>query len=888
MRMETVEGKRTTMSRMTTKGTYGSKGAGSIDMVKQPRKLRGRILVWMLALLMLACAAWTGMAEDAKGIEGSGLQSDILVLFTSDVHCGVDQNFGYAGLQAIRDAAVAAGNHVLLVDDGDSIQGEAVGILTRGQTNIELMNALKYDVAIPGNHEFDYGMDRFMQLAEMAEFPYISCNFRREGTLVFPPYLLKEIDGVKIAFIGATTPETLRSSTPRYFQSENGNYLYDFAQSDDGQEFYAAVQKAADSARGEGAQYVFLVAHLGDEAACKPYTYADVIEHTTGLDAVLDGHSHDTEKVVMKNAAGKDVIRQACGTKMAAIGWLRVSAKDGTLDTGLYSWNNDIPVPQLLGIDNELARLVEKKTEEIYAQLSEKVGTASEDLTINDPATVDENGLPVRIARRAETNLGDLCADAIREAAGAEICLINGGGLRGSISRGEITRLDVINVYPFGNRYAKIEATGRQILNALEWGVRVVPEENGAFLQCSGLTYEIHTYVDSSCTVDENGLFTGVDGEYRVKNVRVNGEQLDPDRIYTVAGQSYPLIDHGDGQTAFDGAKVLWESEDPDYEALIRYIQVNLGGVVGEEYANPYGQERIIAVAEAAAQPVGVVPVTWEVSPEHPMIDTDEARALYQRIAAGDYPTMEELVENPVVKQLDALSAYYKGIYGNTAEINTPEREEIREQIKDWFLSLGSARTDRIDENGKHHYVYDGPLQKDYQMILALGLPASGKSTYIADPYSEAMGAFILDADVIKGALPEYVESKGAAADSVHFEGIMIFEDAIQELLESDMKGVNIILPVVGTDLEQLMNLYIKPFEAAGYNVKAVFRPAKENEAAARVVMRELGGGQLINSAVAFNFGDGPENVYNELKDMINAQGEPYGDVEEPELVPAA
>ena len=290
-----------------------------------------------------------------------------------------------------------------------------------------------------------------------------------------------------------------------------------------------------------------------------------------------------------------------------------------------------------------------------------------------------------------------------------------------------------------------------------------------------------------------------------------------------------------------------------------------------------------------AELPEGVVPVTWEVSPEHLMIDTEEARALYERIKAEDYPTMEELLADPVVAQLDALSEYYYDLYGNTAEIDTPEREQMREDLKDWFLSQGSARTESVDADGKHHYVYDGPLNRDYQMILALGLPASGKSTFIADPESEAMGAFIMDVDMIKARIPEYVESHGAAANSIHYEGMDIFERAIYEFLNGDMKGVNIILPIVGGDLDEMLRDFVEPFEEAGYNVKAKFRPAKANEAAARVVMRELSGGQLISSNVAFNFGDGPENVYNELKDMTNAWGEPYGfEEDEEELEPAA
>ena len=883
----------------------------------EKRKKRATVCgISVLILMLLAGLPVYAQLPDETG----NLENDVLVLFTSDVHCGVDENFTYVGLKAIKDAAEASGSHVLLVDDGDSVQGEPIGILTEGMAPIELMNAVGYDFVIPGNHEFDYGTDRFFELVEAADFQYISCNFQKNGNLVFEPYVIREFDGVKLAFVGAVTPDTLTSSTPRFFRDENGNYIYDFTQGGDGSDFYASVQDAVNDARSEGAQYVFLMAHLGNEAASSPYTYADVIEHTSGIDAILDGHSHDTEKVVMKNEEGIDVIRQACGTKLEGIGWLRISAADGSVDTGLYVWNNDMTAPDLLGIRNEMTDELDKVTGDINKQLSEEVGSTSVDLTVDDPFVVDNKGVPVRIIRRAETNLGDLFADAVREVSGADIALTCGGTFRTSINKGTITVNDVLKVFPYGNKIMKAEVTGQQLLDALEWGSRTVPEENGAFLQASGLTYEIHTYIDSSCTRDANGLFTGVTGEYRVKNVLVDGVPLDVDKTYTVASTSYTLADNGDGYTSFDGARLLWESEKSDYEIVIDYIRDTLGGIVNTGYENPYGQERIVAVEEAPAAeesdketdiadteaadakeedaaesaavlpelPEGVVPVTWEVSPEHLMIETDEARALYERIVAGDYPTLEELKADPVVADLDALAGYYKALYGNTAEIDTPEREKLRQETIDWFLSLGSARTESVDENGRHHYVYDGPLNRDYEMELVLGLPASGKSTLVADPDSEAMGAFILDPDVIKANLPEYVESHGAGADAVHFEGMNIFNQAIESFLSGDMNGINIVLPIVGTDLNEMLDMYIKPFEEAGYRVKVRFCPAKENEAAARVVMRELGGGQLINSAVAFNFGEGPEKVYNELSTMINAKGEPYGYDVDAELDAAA
>ena len=552
-----------------------------------------RLFVCFIALALLI----TGAAL-AGGAQQPALERDVLVLFTSDVHCGVDQGFGYVGLKAVKDAAEEAGDHVLLVDDGDSIQGEPIGTISQGELNIELMNALGYDVAIPGNHEFDYGTDHFLELTGKAEFPYISCNFNKEGELVFDRYVIKEFDGVKIAFVGVTTPQTLISSTPRRFQNEAGEFIYDFYQDETGEALYSAVQQAVDDARAEGAQYVIVMGHVGNQAECEPWTYADIISNTTGIDAFLDGHSHDLDKVVMRSKDGRNVVRQACGTKLEAIGWLRISASDGGVDTGLYVWNNDVSAPELLGIENDMTVMLDAALADLTVRLSGVVAHTAFDLTINDPVAVDENGRPIRIVRRAETNLGDLCADAFRYQSGADVGIIVGGAMRVSLPQGIITFNDILRVMPFGCSLTVVEATGQQLLDALEWGVRNLPGESGSFPQVSGISYEIHTYIDSSCTHDENNMFTGVTGEYRVKNVMVNGEPLDLAKTYTVASQDYTLLNNGDGYTAFDGCRVLQYGEKLDDQLLVEYIRDNLGGVISSDYADPYGQGRIVAVEE--------------------------------------------------------------------------------------------------------------------------------------------------------------------------------------------------------------------------------------------------------------------------------------------------
>ena len=554
-----------------------------------------KILALMLALAMLL--GCTALAEDAA----PALTKDLVILFTSDAHCGIDNGFGYAGVAAIRDS-LAASNHVVLVDNGDAIQGEPVGTMTKGEAIVELMNAVGYEVAIPGNHEFDYGMDNFLSLVEKANYPYISANFTYNGELVFQPYVIKEYDGVKVAFVGVTTPKTFTSSTPTYFQDENGNYVYGFSEDETGEKLYAAVQSAVDAARAEGATYVVAMGHLGNEDTCAPWRYDNVITNTNGIDVFLDGHSHDTDQVKVTNKDGVEVPRSACGTKLGGIGYAVISAKDGSVSTGVYTWDNKVSAPVLFGIENDVSKAVAAATDTLNAKLSEVVAKTAVDLTIYDPVAVDENGKPIRIIRNAETNLGDLCADAYRDQSGAEIAFVNGGGIRVSIAAGDITLNDILKVHPFGNAMCVVEATGQEILDALEWASRNVPGENGGFLQVSGLTYEIHTYIESSCTSDDKGGFTGVTGEYRVKNVKVGGEDLDLERTYTLASHNYMLKSGGDGINMFTDNKVLQDEVKLDNQVLIDYIVDTLGGVVGEQYAEPYGEGRIVAVAEKPAE----------------------------------------------------------------------------------------------------------------------------------------------------------------------------------------------------------------------------------------------------------------------------------------------
>ena len=504
--------------------------------------------------------------------------SNLVVLYTNDIHCGVNENIGVKGLADIKSAIEATGKQVLLVDCGDALQGGSIGTLSKGGYIIDIMNELGYAVAVPGNHDFDYTVPRFLELAEKAQFPYVSANFvNADGEPVLDPYVIIEADGAKIAFVGASTPKTLVTSTPTYFQDENGEFIYGFCQDGTGEALCAAIQKSVDAARAEGADYVFLVAHLGIKVDGAPYMSTDVITHTTGIDAVLDGHSHSVipcDKV--KNADGENVVFTSTGTKLANIGCLTIG-KDGAVSTTLIN-------------DNGVADFVDGINAQFDELVNEVVAHTDFELCIMDPQTGE------RMVRSNETNLGDLCADAYRYMSGADVAVVNGGGIRANIPAGDITYGQVIAVHPFGNEMCVVEVTGQELLDALELSASKLPGEFGGFLHVSGMSFTIDMSVESSVVLDENSMFVSVDGERRVKDVMVGGEPLDPERVYTLASHNYKLKSSGDGYSMFADNNFLMDSVMIDNQVLINYIVDGLNGVVGEDYADPYGQGRITII----------------------------------------------------------------------------------------------------------------------------------------------------------------------------------------------------------------------------------------------------------------------------------------------------
>ena len=476
------------------------------------------------------------------------------------------------------------------------------------------MNAAGYDYATFGNHEFDYGMDQLLDtIVPAAKYQYLTCNFARlDGTAIagVKPYAIETFGSKKVAVIGISTPESFVKSTPTYFQDKDGNYIYTFAEGNNGQDLYDSVQKTIDAAKKDGADYVVAVAHLGIDESSEPWRSTDVIANTTGLDAVLDGHSHSTiPQEIVKSKDGKDVILSSTGTKLNNLGKLTISA-DGKLHSELIS---DLEIEK----DAKTKEVVDKIVAEFQTLLNKVVAHTDVDLTTQNPEGT------ARAIRNRETNLGDLCADAYRVTLGADIAIVNGGGIRADIPAGDITYNQIIKVHPYGNMACVVEATGQEILDALEMASRntmaeYVSEsvdengnkvynavgEMGGFLQVSGMKYTINTAVESTVKTDDKGSFVSVEGARRVQDVQVLNqttntyEPIDPAKTYTLASHNYMLKSGGDGINMFQDNKLLQDEVKIDNQVLIDYIVDSLGGNVGEQYKNLAGEGRITVVNE--------------------------------------------------------------------------------------------------------------------------------------------------------------------------------------------------------------------------------------------------------------------------------------------------
>ena len=535
------------------------------------------------ALTAVSVGAPAAFAEETNCFFGD--KADVTILYTNDVHTYIDNKSPkptYAAIAALKKSIEDTGRDVLLVDAGDHIQGTAYGSMDDGATIIELMNEAGYDLATPGNHEFDYGMARAKAVIQEADFPYVSCNWvdLRTGFNVLPSVKFFFVGGRKIAFVGVTTPETFTKSTPAYFMNDaQTKYIYDILGGEDGQKLYDAVQEAIDKAEFWGADTIIGLGHLGVDPSSSPWTSEEVIAHTHGFTAFIDGHSH----TVMANkqvtdASGKAVTLTQTGSYFKNIGKMTVGA-DGTITTELINTYE--------GLDAAVAATASNWISAVDDMLGEEIAVGDTKFYINDPATGK------RRIRSGETNLGDFVADGIYtyfneiEELHCDVAIMNGGGIRTDVEAGPWSFKTCKTVSPFGNVACLMSVTGQQIQDALEFGARFAGaegKENGGFLQVAGARYTIHPMIPNTVQTDDKNVWTGSAATPRVSNVEIYDKTtgtykpLDPNATYALAGMNYTLRNLGDGFAMFDGATLIKDYVSEDYLVMSSYAAM-FGGV---------------------------------------------------------------------------------------------------------------------------------------------------------------------------------------------------------------------------------------------------------------------------------------------------------------------
>ena len=545
--------------------------------------MKKRFLSAVLCLCILVSVLSFAACSDKKvGNNQSTVvgEESIAILYENDVHCAVD---GYSKLAAMKAELKLSYDYVGVVSSGDFVQGGTLGAVSKGEYIVNLMNKVGYDAVALGNHEFDYQLTHLEELNNLSHAKFLSCNFAKidEDEAYFDPYTIVSYGDVEIAYIGITTPQTISSSNPAQFSNDDGEIVYTFNE----EEMYSLVQTNIDDAEKAGADYVIALSHIGYSEAGDFADITDIIENTDGFDAVLDAHTHSViEEMTVKDKSGDDVLLSSTGTKFEYIGMLTIT-EDGLntqlVETATYEKTDAI-------VDAYLAEINES-----YAELGDRViGQSTVMLNDYDGDT--------RLVRNSETALGNLCSDALRIMTGADVSYVNGGGLRAAIEIGDVTFNDIYSVFPYNNQVVTVEITGQILLDMLEMSVMLYPEEDGSFPSVSGVTFSVNTAIPTSVMLDENGFFTSVDGKYRVHNVKVRDKEsgvyydLELDKKYVIAGFNYHLISYGGGMTMFRDATLIDAEGTLDIELLENYIVDQLGGTIGEEYAEPQGRIEFI------------------------------------------------------------------------------------------------------------------------------------------------------------------------------------------------------------------------------------------------------------------------------------------------------
>ena len=550
------------------------------------RKVLALLLSVVMTLTLLVSSAW---ADEPKPLNGK-----TVILHTNDVHGSIEL---YAKVAAMKGDYEARGAQVILADAGDYSQGTVYVSVNKGKDAVTMMNAAGYDVATIGNHEFDYGYAQLKSNLDSAAFKVVCANVLQDGSPVFDAYTMINKGGVQVAFVGLETPEAQTKANPALIQG-----LTFLA----GDEMYAAVQTQVDAARTAGADIVIVLTHLGVDSSSEPNTSYDLYEKVTGIDFIIDGHSHT---VMTKGPEGEPI--QSTGTALNNIGVITIDNATNKIER-----NELIPIWHTEEVDGKEVPVYD------YTKSDETVANAAKDII--DPidadydqkfaeSAVDLNGAKAPGNRTEETNLGDLITDAMMwaiktKAPGVDmnnaVAITNGGGIRAAIAKGDITKKDVNTVLPFGNTLAVVYVKGSELLEALEVSTYCTPKSLGGFPQFAGMEVELNTACeyDANDTTYPGSTYFGPKSINRITIKTVNGKAFDKDATYAVITNDF-LAAGGDTYYAFAAAQTQFDTGLPLDEILMEYITVELNGVVTDKYAAPQGRLTIVNDPPVPGQP---------------------------------------------------------------------------------------------------------------------------------------------------------------------------------------------------------------------------------------------------------------------------------------------
>lgn len=467
--------------------------------------MKKKILSLTLALTMVMANA-TGAFAAAD----TGKSTKITIFHTNDTHGRVladDGGFGFGKIAAIAKKEKSENKNTLLIDAGDTLHGKPIINISKGENAVKILEAAGYDYMAVGNHDFNYGNERLIELSEMASnFKVLDANMLKDGKDILQDYDIIDMDGVKVGIFGLSTPETAYKTNPANIQ---------------GVEFTDPIEvsKKIVEELDPKTDVIIAITHIGlDESSV--LTSKQIAENVNGIDVIIDGHSHTVldEGLMVNNT----LIAQT-GEYDKNLGAVEIEVKNGKVEN---------KSAKLLKSEDYKDLEEDKEVKEVIENIQKENDTVFSQVVASTDVKLDGERENVR---KRETNLGNLTADAIKHAANSDIAFINGGSLRTSIEPGEITKGKLAELFPFGNIVQIIKLTGQEIVNALEVSVGAYPEAQGGFLQVSGVNFSFDSTMEKG---------------NRVFNVKVNGSDIDLSKEYTVAINDF-LSQGGDGYDMF-------------------------------------------------------------------------------------------------------------------------------------------------------------------------------------------------------------------------------------------------------------------------------------------------------------------------------------------------